>query len=135
MTVKDIPAIDKLIEANEKAVDEIKDTNKNLRRESCASGCTSSCILPLYYIFNGVITVIGLPHWDMDNSSPGTRENITQLGGVSYTGGTPLKEHAAMNIKEAFDDPEDYERALKIIDNRLAELKSLRRRLSCNAGE
>lgn len=115
--------IQSLTALNEKALDDLKSLNKKIKRESCSSGCISSCILPLYYIFNGCVTITGLPHWDMSKSSPGTRENITQLGGVSYTGGTPLKEHAAMNLKECFDNPEDYDLAVEIIENRLSKLR------------
>ena len=129
LTKKDIPAVDKLIELNKNALEEIQNINKKLKRENCTSGCVSSCILPVYYIFNGIVTVIGLPHWDLGDSSPGTAENITQLGGVSYTGGTPLTEHASMNIKEAFDDSDDYRNAAYIISRRLTELNGLRNKL------
>ena len=66
----------------------------------------------------------------MSKFSPGTQENVTQLGGVSYTGGTPLKEHAAMNLREGFDDPEDYEHAVEIIQGRLSRLRELGEKLS-----
>lgn len=132
MTVNEI---DKLIELNEKALDEIDGLNNRIQRESCATGCVSSCILPLYYIFNGCVTILGIPHWNMDDSTPGTRENITQLGGVSYTGGSPLKEHAWMNLKEGFDDPEDYERAVAAIKNRISKLHALRKGLMLKNGE
>ena len=125
-----LSGVDSLIALNKKALDDLKSLNKKIKRESCSSGCVSSCILPVYYIFNGCITITGLPHWDMSKSSPGTQENITQLGGVSYTGGTPLKEHAAMNLKEGFDNPEDYEHAVEIIENRLVKLRYLRDELN-----
>jgi len=121
-----LSGVETLISLNERALDELKSLNKKIKRGSCSSGCVSSCILPVYYIFNSCVTIIGLPHWDMEGSSPGTRENITQLGGVSYTGGTPLKEHASMNLKESFEDPEDYELAAEIIENRLLKLRFLR---------
>lgn len=122
--------LERLIMLNEKALDDVKALNKKLKRESCTAGCVSSCILPVYYLFNGCVTVTGLPHWDMSKSSPGTRENITQLGGVSYTGGTPLKEHAAMNLKESLENPEDYGLSVKIIEYRLYKLRILRDELN-----
>jgi len=122
--------VERLIELNEKAVDDIEDLNSRIKRSSCSAGCLTSCILPIYYIFNGAVTVIGLPHWDMEDSSPATRENITQLGGVSYTGGAPLKEHASMNLREGFENPGDYEQAVEIIKNRLSRLYKLREELN-----
>jgi hypothetical protein len=114
---------DKLVVLNEKALDDIRRLKNRIQRESCATGCVSSCILPVYYIFNSCVTILGIPHWDMSGSSPGTAENITQLGGVSYTGGTPLKEHAVMNLREGFDNPEDYDLAVELIENRLYKLR------------
>ena len=66
----------------------------------------------------------------MADPSPGTKENITQIGGVSYTGGTPLKEFAAMNLKEAFEDPDDYRHAVKIVRGRLIILEGLCKKLA-----
>jgi hypothetical protein len=124
-TVNDINTVEKLIELNQRTLDNIEKTHKNIKHESCMSGCANSCILPIYYVFNSCVTVLFLPHWDMSDSSPGTAENVIQLGGVSYTGGTPLKEHAAMNLKEAFEDPEDYLRAVKIMDERITKLNGI----------
>ncbi len=130
MTKKDVPLLFKLIELNQNALDEIQNRNKNLKSASCTSGCVSLCILPVYYIFNGCVSITGLPHWDLSGSSPGIAENVTQLGGVSYTGGTPLKEYAAMNLNEAFKDSDDYKRAVKIVKDRLYKLDKLCKDLS-----
>ena len=124
-TGNDIASVEKLIELNQRTLDRIKKTHKDIKHESCMSGCANSCILPIYYIFNSCVTGLFLPHWDMSDSSPGTAENVIQLGGVSYTGGTPLKEHAIMNLKEAFEDPEDYKRAVKIMDERITKLSGI----------
>lgn len=132
LTGEDIPSVEKLIVLNQNTLDNIKKTHKKLKHESCVSGCANSCILPVYYIFNSCVTVLFLPHWDMSDSSPGTAENVIQLGGVSYTGGTPLKEHAAMNLKEAFEDPEDYKLAVKIMEERITKLNGILEALKKN---
>lgn len=128
-------SIERLLDLNEKALEEISDINKSMQRENLRSGCVSSCILPLYYLFNGCVTILGIPHWNMDDSTPGTRENITQLGGVSYTGGSPLKKHAWMNLREGFDDSADYETAVSIIKERIVKLRELRRGISRKKGD
>ncbi len=130
MTKRDIPEVIRLIEVNNKALDDINSVNKSLQRENLRSGCTTSCILAVYCVFNSIVTIIGLPHWDLSGSSPGVRENITQLGGVSYTGGTPLKEFSALNLKEAFAEHEDYKSAVRIVSSRIALLEKLREELA-----
>jgi hypothetical protein len=129
-TDKDIHAVKKLIRLNQGALHKIRDINRKLKGESCTSGCASSCILPFYYVFNGIVSLIGVPHWDVDGVSAGAAENITQLGGVSYTGGSPVREYASMNLKEAFEDSDDYKLAVKILIRRLDGLGEICEKLS-----
>lgn len=129
-TKADIPRIDALIELNKKTLKEIKDIAAKFRAEHLKAGAESALGSVIYYIFDGIINLIGLPYWETIFEDPGTRENIIQLGGLSYTGGTPMNEYAILNLGLSCKNPKDYERAVKILNERISLLKKIRGDLS-----
>ena len=126
MTGKDTGKVKKLIELNNNALKEMRKLKFRLQIENLKSGLSSALGVSAYYLFNGVISIIGLPSWKNLTSDPGMSETFAELGGVSYTGGTSLSEYAVMNLKKAIDDPDDYDHAVKIFKKRIKLLRRLK---------
>jgi hypothetical protein len=82
-----------------------------------------------------MINLIGLPSYPLLTSDPYINEELSEFGGLSYTGGDPLIDNAWLNFILAFRDPLDYKKAEKIIRQRMTLLKSLHHRLSKKPSE
>jgi hypothetical protein len=126
----DIPRIDALIALNQKSLKEMRNLLSVFRKEHLKAGSVSALGSAAYYIFDGMINLVGLPYWKDVSDDPGISEDITQLGGLSYTGGTPMNEYAMMNLELSSKNPEDYERAVKIFNERISLLGKIRLGLS-----
>jgi hypothetical protein len=63
-------------------------------------------------------------------SSPYINEEISEFGGLVYTGGDIMLDHARLNFHLAFEDIPDYKKAESIIKQRLTLLNNLRKILS-----
>jgi hypothetical protein len=127
---KDIPEIDACITRNRKALNDLIDLLSRIRDEQLKAGLLSTFGSAAYYLFNGAVNLTGIPYWKNISNDPGTAENITQLGGVSYSGGTATNEYAVMNLKYAGRMPKDFKRAEKILNDRIDQLKKIRRAIS-----
>ncbi len=128
-TAKDIPRIDECIDTNKKSLLELENLRATFRAENLKAGGVSAVGSTAFYIFDGIVNLIGLPYWKDVSDDPGISENVTQLGGVSYTGGTAINEYAMMNLKLSSSNPEDYKRAVKIINDRIKLLNNIRKEL------
>jgi hypothetical protein len=83
----------------------------------------------IYYAFDGIVNLIGLPSYPVLTSDPYINEELSEFGGLSYTGGDSLLDNAQLNFMLAFKDPLDYKKAEEIIKQRITLLKSLYHRL------
>jgi hypothetical protein len=124
-TKKEIPLIKKLISLNKKALAIIEKLNRKFQEDHFKTGSLHAIGSVTYYLFDGVINLVGLPSWMVSAGDPGLHESITELGGVSYTGGAPFNEYARMNLMLAARDPEDCRRAVEIIEQRIKFLVML----------
>lgn len=129
-TAADISRIDECIDMNKKSLRELENLRAKFRSENLKGGGISAMGSTVFYIFNGIVNLIGLPYWNDVSDDPGVSENVTQLGGVSYTGGTAMNEYAIMNLELSSRNPEDYNRAVKIIKDRVKLLTDIRKKLA-----
>ncbi|OGP68550.1 MAG: hypothetical protein A2W27_05900 [Deltaproteobacteria bacterium RBG_16_44_11] len=130
MTKKDIPEIEKLLKLNKNVLWEMRILNLEGKFEHIKIGLTALVGAGIYYAFDGIINLIGLPSYPPLTSDPYINEELSEFGGLSYTGGDPLLDNAWLNFMLAFKDPLDYKKAEEIIEQRITLLKSLYRRLS-----
>jgi hypothetical protein len=129
MTKEAIPEIEKLIELNKNVLWEIKILNLKGKFEHIKTGLTALSGVGIYYAFDGIINFIGLPSYPVLTSDPYINEELSEFGGLSYTGGDPMLDNAWLNFMLAFKDPLDYKKAEEIIKQRITLLKSLHHRL------
>ena len=130
MTKKDIPQIEKLIDLNKKALSEMRTSNLKSKFEHFKIGLMAVTGAGIYYICDGIFNIIGLPSYPMLPSSPYINEEISEFGGLVYTGGDIMLDHARLNFHLAFEDIPDYKKAESIIKQRLTLLNNLRKILS-----
>lgn len=122
----DLARLDNLIRLNEKALAQMQALLKQFKQEHIDAYQLNQLASFTYDIFNGVISVIGLPHWKVNPKSPLLSEGLAELAGVSYTGGNPLDQYAKMNLAMAKKIPDDYKQAVKILKIRISKLKKMR---------
>ncbi len=135
MTKKDIPEIEKLIKLNKSALWKMRILNLEGKFEHIKTGLMASIGTVVYYAFDGIINLIGLPSYPVLTSSPYINEELSEFGGLSYTGGDPLLDHARLNFMLAFKYPLDYKKAEEILQRRITLLKNLYHRLSKKLSE
>jgi hypothetical protein len=129
MTKKDIPEIEKLMELNKNVLWEMRILNLKGKFEHIKNGLLALVGTGIYYAFDGIINLIGLPSYPVLTSDPYINEELSEFGGLSYTGGDSLLDNAQLNFMLAFKDPLDYKKAEEIIKQRITLLKSLYHRL------
>lgn len=130
MTKKDIPRIEKLIDLNKNALSKMKRLNLKSKIEHFKNSLMAVTGAGIYYICDGVFNLIGLPSYPMLTSSPYINEELSEFGGLSYTGGDMMLDHARLNFHLAFEDIPDYKKAESVLKQRLTLLNNLRNRLS-----
>lgn len=130
LTKKNLPEIQKLMELNKNVLWEMKILNLKGKFEHIKNGLMALIGAGIYYAFDGIINIIGLPSYPRLTSDPYINEELSEFGGLSYTGGDPLIDNAWLNFMLAFKDPLDYEKAEEIIQQRITLLKNLHHRLS-----
>ncbi len=84
----------------------------------------------IYYAYDGMINLIGLPSYPSLTSDPYINEELSEFGGLSYTGSDALLDNARLNFMLASKDPPNYQKAEEIIKQRITLLKSLYHRLT-----
>jgi hypothetical protein len=126
LTNNDILLIDEKISRNEKTIKAINDLVAEFKKNNLKAGTFSFLGFSAFSFFNGAVSAVQIPHWDIPSDDPAVRENIIQFGGVSYTGGAPMLEHAKMNMSMSAYTPEDYYRAIAVLNNNIAQLGKLR---------
>jgi hypothetical protein len=119
---KDLPEIEKLIALNKNVLWEMKILNLKQKIEHIKVGLMTLLVSCIYYGFDCILNLIGLPSYPVLTDNPYINETLGEFGGLSYTGGDALIDHAEMNFKLAFDDPLDYKKAVAIIRQRIAVL-------------
>ena len=124
MAHKDLPEIKKLIKFNKNALWDMKILNLKGKIEHIKIVLMDLLGLGIYYIYNVIINLIGLPSYPHLTSDPFINEEISEDGGLSYTGGDALLDHASLHLMLAFNDPLDYKKAEEIIKKRIALLET-----------
>jgi hypothetical protein len=130
MTKKDIPQIKKLIALNKNVLWKMKILNLKSKLEHIKTGLMATTGAGIYYIYDGIFNLIGLPSYPMLPSSPYINEELSEFGGLTYTGGDIMLDHARLNFLLAFKDMPDYKNAESIVKQRIALLNNLQKRLS-----
>jgi hypothetical protein len=130
MTKKDIPEIEKLMKLNKNVLWEMKILNLKGKFEHIKTSLMELLGAGIYYAYDGIINLIGLPSYPHLTSDPFINEELSEDGGLSYTGGDALLDNASLNFMLAFKDPLDYKKAVEIIKQRITLLKSLYQHLS-----
>jgi len=125
MSKMDAPEIEELIERNKNALCEMKILNLKQKIEHFKAGLLTLVGSYIYYSFNCIINLIGLPSYPVLIDDPYINETLSEFGGLSYTGGDALIDHAELNFKLAFEDPLDYKKAVEIITRRMALLRRI----------
>jgi hypothetical protein len=126
MTKKDIPQIEKLIDLNKNALSEMRRLNLKSKFEHFRIGLIALTGAGIYYICDGIFNIIGLPSYPMLPSSPYINEELSEFGGLTYTGGDMLLDHARLNFILAFKELPDNKNAESIIKQRITLLHNLR---------
>ncbi len=101
---------DRLLARNELFLKEIKRIYSERKKEHLRNGLVAAAGVAVFYPLNALLGAVGLPAWH------------TLWGGISLTGGMILNQHAAMNLRLVFTGNEDYESAIRILENRIQEL-------------
>jgi len=135
MTKKDIPEIGELLKQNSNVLWEMRMLNLKGKFEHIQTGLMNLLGAGIYYAYNGIINLIGLPSYPSLTSAPYINEELSEFGGLSYTGGDPMLDNARLNFMLAFKEPLDYKKAEEIIKQRITLLKSLYHRLSKKPAE
>ena len=111
-----------LLNANRKALREMRILHLKFKKDNLRAGAVSVFGSAVYYLFDGIVNIIGLPYWYDITDDPGRREALAQLVGVSYSGGAALQENAKMNFIQMMRSHEDYDKAVKIFEDRIDRL-------------
>lgn len=130
MTAKDIPEIKKLIRLNKNALWKIKYLNLKSKLKHFGNGLLGVAASGFYYLCDTLINIIGLPSYPALTDSPYINEELSEFAGLSYTGGDMVNQYAALNFRQAFENPMDYVRAKDILKKRIKVLKELNNHLS-----
>jgi hypothetical protein len=125
MTKKDIPQIEKLIDLNKNVLWKMRRLKLKNKFEHIKTGLMAVTGAGIYYICDGVINLIGLPSYPMLPSSPYINEELSEFGGLAYTGGDMLLDHARLNFILAVKEFPDYKNAESIIKQRITLLNNL----------
>lgn len=123
-TKKDLPEIESLIKRNKNALWEMKKVNLKKKFEHIKIGLIDLLGVAIYYAYNSFVNLIGLPSYPHLTSDPFINEELSEDGGLSYTGGDALLDHASLHFILAFKNPLDYQKAEEIIKRRIAFLKA-----------
>jgi len=120
MTKKDDPQIKQLIARNKNVLWKMRILNLKNKLKHIKTGLMASAGACIYYICDAVINLIGLPSYPMLPSSPYINEELSEFGGLAYTGGDMLLDHARLNFHLAFKDMPDYKNAESIVKQRIS---------------
>jgi hypothetical protein len=126
MTKKDIPQIEKLIALNKNALSKMRTSNLKNKLEHIKVSLMALTGAGIYYICDGIFNLIGLPSYPMLPSSPYINEELSEFGGLVYTGGDMLLDHARLNFLLAFKDMPDYKNAESIVKQRITLFSATR---------
>jgi hypothetical protein len=119
MTKKDIPQIEQLIARNKSVLWKMRILKLKSKLAHIKTGLMAVAGAGIYYICDGVINLIGLPSYPILTSSPYINEELSEFGGLAYTGGDMLLDHARLNFLLAFKDIPDYKNAESIVKQRI----------------
>jgi hypothetical protein len=126
---REIAVIDRKMTMNREAIKTVNRLLSDLHAENLKAGTVSLFGYSAFTVFNGAVSIIQLPHWNITSTDPATRENIIQLGGVSYTGGTPMIEYAKMNLAMTSKIPDDCKRAIAVLNSNIEKLGKMKKEL------
>jgi len=130
MTKKDIPQIEKLIDLNKNVLWKMKRLKLKSKFEHIKIGLMALTSAGIYYICDGIINLIGLPSYTILTSNSYINEELSEFGGLSYTGGDIMLDPARLNFLLAFKNMPAYKKAQSIIKQRITLLNNLRKILS-----
>ena len=132
MTKKDLPEIENLIKLNKSVLWDIKILNLKGKFGHIKIGLMDLLGVGIYYVYDGIINLIGLPSYPHLTSDPFINEELSEDVGLSYTGGDALLDHASLHFMLVFKDPLDCQKAEEIIKQRITLLKRLSEKLLAN---
>ena len=124
----DASEVRRLLKRNEDALREMRMLNLRNRFEHFKNGLIALTGAGAYYICNGFMNLIGLPSYPHFTSDPYINEEVSEFGGLSYTGGDAMLDHAGLQFALAAEDVPDYEKAKALIKERIARLKTFQER-------
>jgi len=131
MTEKDIPDMEKLLKLNKSVLWKMKLLHLKEACHHIEIGLMASAGAVIYYTCDGLFNLIGLPSYPRFND-PYINEELSEFGGLVYTGGDMLCDHAGLNFRMAFEKPLDYKRAEEIVRQRINLLENIISHLSKN---
>ncbi|MBI3543089.1 MAG: hypothetical protein HY075_07440 [Deltaproteobacteria bacterium] len=108
--------LETLVARNEALLKEFRKMNRHRRWQQLKNGMLSVVATVAYYPVNGFLSLIGYVG----------RDDL--WGGLTLTGGSAFTSHAALNLKLAFGNSGDYERAVKVLKERIGAYKAQLRR-------
>jgi hypothetical protein len=119
MTKKDNPQIKQLIARNKNVLWKMRILNLKNKLEHIKTGLMAVAGAGIYYICDAVINLIGLPSYPIMTSNSYINEELSEFGGLAYTGGDMMLDHARLNFSLAFKDMPDYKKAESIVKQRI----------------
>lgn len=115
---RDLPRLEKALQLNEQVLKQIRETSRNNRIEHLKQGTLSATGSAAFAALNGLISLVGLP----------ARHPLA--GGLTLSGGVPLNMYARLDLKLALSNSQDYERAERLLEQRISKLQERRAALS-----
>jgi len=118
-----------LLKLNEEALWDLRKLNLRYKLDHFNNGMVALTGAGIYYVMNGFLNLIGLPGYPHLTSDPYINEEVSEFGGLSYTGGDAMLDHGRAQFALAFKDAPDYSKAEELIKQRIALLKDIQRRM------
>jgi hypothetical protein len=113
----DAAALDAALERNRALLAAIRKQELDDKRSHLEHGALAAVAGNAFIPVNAFASVLGVP------------KKQALVGGISLTGGDLLFDYASMNVKMVVSTPDDYKRAVAILEERIRRYEGLRARL------
>jgi hypothetical protein len=113
----DAAALDAALERNRALLAAIRKQELDDKLAHAGHGALAGAAGAVFVPANALVSALGVPR------------KQALVGGLSMTGGELLFDYASMNVKMVVSTPDDYKRAVGILDERIRHYEGLRARL------
>jgi hypothetical protein len=113
----DVAAVEAALERNRALLAAIRKQELEDKLSHVEHGALAGVGGAVFVPANALVSALGVP------------KKQTLVGGLSLTGGELLFDYASMNVKQIVSTPDDYKRAVGILEERIRRYEALRARL------